>query len=150
MSNKVLITNRRAKFDYSILETLEAGIVLAGKEVKSLKKGQGKLEGAYAFVFGGEIMLLNMHIPPYQPKNTMGMVETDRSRKLLLRKKEINYLIGKLKEKKFALIPLRVYLSKGKIKLELGLARGKTKIDKRETIKKREAERDVRRGLTSN
>jgi len=142
---KTLIHNRRAKFDYTVLETFEAGIVLMGKEVKSLKGGQGKLEGAYAFVSGGEIMLLNMHIPPYQPKNTMGTVEPDRSRKLLLKKKEINYLIGKLKEKKLTLIPLRVYLNKGKIKLELGLAQGKTKLDKREAIKKREAEREIRK-----
>lgn len=140
-----LINNRRAKFDYAILETFEAGMILVGKEVKSLKKKQGKLDGAYAYISGSEIFLLNFYIPPYQPKNTMGVVEPDRSRKLLLKRKEIDYLTGKLKEKKLTLIPLKVYLKGGKIKLELGLARGKTKIDKRETIKRREAEREIKR-----
>jgi SsrA-binding protein len=144
---KTLITNRRAKFDYQVLENFEAGVVLLGKEVKSLKNGQGKLDGAYAYFTEGELMLLNMYISPYQPKNTMGAVEPDRSRKLLLRKNEINYLIGKLKEKRLTLVPLRVYQKKGKIKLELGLAKGKTKLDKRETIKKRDAEREMRRNL---
>lgn len=144
---KTLINNRRAKFDYEILETFEVGIVLLGKEVKSLKSGQGKLDGSYAFILEGELMILNMYISPYQPKNTMGAVEPDRSRKLLVRKKEINYLIGKLKEKRFALIPLKVYTKKGKIKIELGLGRGKTKLDKRETIKKREAEREIKRNF---
>jgi SsrA-binding protein len=142
---KTLIQNRRAKFDYEITETFESGIVLLGKEVKSIKNGQARLDGSYAFIGNGEMTILNMYISPYQPKNTMGAVEPDRSRKLLLRKKEINYLIGKLKEKRFALVPLKVYLKKGKIKLELGLGRGKTKIDKRETIKKREAKREMSR-----
>lgn len=143
----ILINNRRAKFDYAILETFEAGIVLVGKEVKSLKKKQGKLDGAYAFISGTDIFILNFYIPPYQPKNTMGVVEPDRSRKLLLKRKEINYLTGKLKEKKLTLIPIKVYLKGGKIKLELGLAKGKSKLDKRETIKKREAEIEMRRRL---
>ena len=141
----ILITNRRAKFDYQILETFEAGIALVGKEVKSLKRKQGKLEGSYAYISGMEIFLLNFYIPPYQPKNTMGTVEPDRSRKLLLKRKEINYLTGKLKEKKLTLVPLNIFLKGGKIKLELGLAKGKSKIDKRETIKKREAEIEIRR-----
>lgn len=144
---KTLIQNRKAKFDYQILETFEAGVALLGKEVKSLKKGQGKLDGAYAYILDGELMLLNMYITPYQPKNTMGAVEPDRSRKLLLRKKEINYLIGKLKEKGLTLVPMKVYIKNGKIKLELGLGKGKSKIDKRETIKKREMEREVRRNF---
>lgn len=144
---KTLIQNRKAKFDYQILETFEAGVALLGKEVKSLKKGQGKLDGAYAYILDGELMLLNMYITPYQPKNTMGAVEPDRSRKLLLRKKEINYLVGKLKEKGLTLVPMKVYIKNGKIKLELGLGKGKSKIDKRETIKKREMEREVRRNF---
>jgi len=147
---KTLINNRRARFDYEVVETYEAGIILLGKEVKSLKKGQGKLEGAHAVVVGGEIILLNMYISPYQPKNTMGDAPPDRSRKLLLHKKEINRLIGKLKEKGLTLVPLRIYLKTGKIKLELGLAKGKTKLDKRETIKKREAKREMRRNEKVN
>lgn len=143
-----LITNRRAKFDYAIQETFETGIVLQGKEVKSLKKKQGSLEGAYAYIKGLEIYLLNFYIPPYQPKNLMGAVDPERSRKLLLKRKEIDYLTGKLKEKKLTLIPLKVYLKNGKIKLEMGLGKGKTKYDKRESIKKREAEREIRRRLT--
>lgn len=142
---KTLIHNRKARYDYEILETFEAGIALLGKEVKSLKKSQGKLDGAYAYIIEGELMLLNMYVSPYQPKNTMGAVEPDRTRKLLMRKKEINYLIGKLKEKRLTLVPIKVYLKNAKVKLELGLAKGKTKLDKRETIKKREMEREVRR-----
>jgi len=144
---KILISNRRAKFEYEIIDSFEAGIILVGKEVKSLKKKQGKLEGAYAYISGSEIFLLNFYIPPYQPKNPMGLVEPDRSRKLLLKRKEIDYLTGKLKEKRLTLIPLKLYLKGGKVKLELGLAKGKSKIDKRETIKKREAEREMRKNL---
>lgn len=143
----VLLDNRKAKFDYAIEEAFEAGIVLTGKEVKSLKNKRGRLEGAYGFVTGEEIFLLNLHIPPYQVKNTMGATDPDRTRKLLLRRKEINYLIGKLKEKKLTLVPLKVYLKNNKIKIELGLARGRSKIDKREMIKKREVEREMRRNF---
>lgn len=141
---KTLILNKRARYDYEILETFEAGVALLGKEVKSLKKSQGRLDGAYAYIIEGEAMILNMYISPYQPKNTMGAVEPDRSRKLLLRKREIDYLIGKLKEKHLTLIPTKVYMKNGKVKIELGLGRGKTKIDKRETIKKRDMEREMR------
>lgn len=146
----ILIVNRRVKFDYAIQETFEAGIILYGKEVKSLKKKQGKLEGAYAYIKGSEIYLLNLYIPPYQPKNPMGVVDPERSRKLLLKRKEIDYLTGKLNENKLTLVPLKVYLKNGKIKLEMGLAKGKTKYDKRESIKKREAEREMRRRLTND
>ena len=141
----ILIENRRARFDYQILENYEGGIMLTGKEVKSLKNKRGKLEGAYGFISNNEAYLVNMYISPYQPQNLMGETKPDRTRKLLLKRKEINYLIGKLNEKKLSLVPLRAYLKNNRIKIELGLARGKSKRDKRESIKKRETERETRR-----
>ncbi len=143
--SQTLLTNKRATFDYEIQERFTAGIVLVGKEVKSLKNKRGKLDGSYAYIQKEEIFILNFDIPEYQAKNTMGTVESGRTRKLLLKRKDINYLTGKLNEKGFSLVPLKVFTSKGKIKLELGLGKGKTKIDKRETIKKREARRDLAR-----
>ena len=140
-----LLTNKRAFFDYEILDTFKAGIFLKGKEVKSLKKKRGKLEGSYAHIQGGEIFLINFSIPVYQPKNTMGLVEPDRTRKILLKRREINSLIGKVKEKQLTLLPLKIFLEKGKIKIELGLGKGKRKIDKRESIKKRESDREIER-----
>jgi len=145
--NKLLIKNRKGLFDYEIIEKYEAGIMLRGKEVKSLKSGRGKLEGSYVVINNDKPSIINMHIPHYQPKNTMGEVDPERSRPILLTKKEIKYLTGKLKEKKLTLIPLKVYLKGRIIKIEIGLARGKTKIDKRETIKRRESQRDIRREL---
>ena len=146
---KILLNNRRAFFDYEIIETFVAGIFLAGKEVKSLKSKRGKLEGAYAHFQGEEIFLINFSIPTYQPKNTLGEVDSDRTRKILLTKKEIKSLLGKIKEKKLTLLPLKVFTEKGRIKIELGLGRGKRKIDKRETIKKRESNIEIERAMKS-
>jgi len=143
--SKTFLSNKRALFDYEIQEKFVAGIVLLGKEVKSIKNKRGKLDGSYAYIQKGEIFILNFDIPEYQAKNTMGKVDPGRTRKLLLKKKEINYLTGKLNEKRFTLIPLKVFQEKGKVKLELGLGKGKTKLDKRENIKKRETKRDLAR-----
>lgn len=145
----ILATNPKVKFDYHILETYEAGLVLFGHETKAVKKGKMSLKGAYVVINNEEAWLLNAKISPYQPKNTPDDYDPERSRKLLLHKKELKSLIGKAKEKGLTLMPLRVYTKHGRIKLEFGLVRGKKKFDKREAIKKREAERKIERALKS-
>lgn len=138
--------NKKARFDYQILETYEAGIELRGFEVKAVRAGKANLTGSYAVVKDGEILLLNADIQPYQPKNTPADYNPRRTRKLLLRKDEIKELIGKTKQG-LTLLPLKVY-NKGRfIKIEIGLGRYKKKTDKREIIKKRETEREIRRTL---
>lgn len=140
-----LATNPRAKYDYQILETYEAGLILFGHEVKSVKKGHISLKGSYVVLKNEELFLINAHISPYQPKNTPEDYQPDRTRKLLLHKKEIKELIGKTKQKGLTLVPIRVYAKHSKLKLEFGLVRGKKKEDKRETIKKKEAKRKMDR-----
>jgi len=144
---EIIIKNRRAYFDYKIIEKFEAGIVLIGHEVKSVKSGKINLAGSYVVLRDAKALLINANIPPYQPKNVPEDYNPSRSRKLLLKKKEIKYLIGKLKQNELTLVPLKVYTKKGKIKLEFGIAKGKKKVDKRELIKKREVEREIRRIL---
>ena len=144
---KNLSENKRAYFDYEILEKLEAGIVLIGQEVKSIKSGRLNLAGSYVVLRDAEFYLINAKIPPYQPKNIPEDYDPLRSRKLLLRKKEIDYLIGKIKQKGLTLMPLRVYTKRGKIKLEFGIGKGLKKADKRESIKRREFEREKQRLL---
>lgn len=142
---KVLALNKRANYDYEILETFEAGLVLKGYEVKSVKLGHISLRGAYAIIKNNEAYLLNATISPYQPKNTPKDYNPTRTRKLLLHKKEINYLIGKSQQKGLTLTPIRLYTKKDRIKLEFGIGRGKKKVDKRELIKKREVQREIDR-----
>ncbi len=144
---KILSENKKAFFDYEILDKFEAGIVLIGQEVKSIKAGRINLAGSYVVPKNEEFFLINATIPPYQPKNVSGDYDPLRSRKLLLKKKEISSLIGKIKQKGLTLLPLQVYTKKGKIKLEFGLALGRKKADKRELIKKRETEREIEREL---
>ncbi len=139
-----LTENRRAFFDYDILETFEAGIELKGFEVKSIVNGRVNISSAYGIIKNNEAWLLNMEVTPYQPKNTPKDYDPKRTRKLLLKKKEIKYLIGKIQERGLTLIPLKVYLKNSKIKLEIGLAKRRKKIDKRELIKKREAQREIK------
>ena len=143
----VLVKNKKAYFNYRILEKFEAGISLIGQEVKSIKTGRINLAGSYVVLKGEEIFLIGANIPPYQPKNAPPDYDPERSRKLLLKKSEIKYLIGKVKQKGLTLVPLRIYTKRGKIKLEFGIAKGKKKIDKRELIKKREVERELKREL---
>lgn len=143
----VLAKNPRAKFDYHIKETFEAGIVLAGYEVKAIKKGHISLKGAYVTLKNEEAYLINAHISPYQPKNMPKDYEPTRTRKLLLHRKELKSLIGQTKQKGLTLVPMRVYTKRNRIKLEFGLGRGKKKYDKRESIKKREAQRRIDRAL---
>lgn len=141
----VYAVNRRALFDYEILETYEAGIELYGFEVKAIKTGHVNIAGSYIVVRGEEAWLLNASVPPYQPKNTPQNYDETRSRKLLLHKSEIQELIGKSSQKGLTLVPLRVYDKKSRVKLEFGVGRHKKKHDKREVIKKREAEREIAR-----
>lgn len=142
-----LAINRKARFDYDILETYEAGVELKGFEVKAVKTGHINLTGSFAVFKNNQIWLLNATIPPYQPKNTPADYEPNRTRRLLLKKSEIKELIGKTSQKGLTLVPLRMYNKYGRIKILLGLARHKKKADKRESIKKREAEREVKRTL---
>ncbi len=141
--------NKKAYFTYEILEKFEAGIVLIGQEVKSIRSGRISLKGSYVILKGEEPYLVGANIPSYQPKNAPPDYVPERPRKLLLNKLEIKRLIGKTKEKGLTLIPLKVYTKGAKIKLEFGIGKGKKKADKRETIKKREAEREMRRALKS-
>jgi SsrA-binding protein len=141
----ILIQNKKAGFNYHITEKMEAGLALTGQEVKSLREKKGSLFGSYVSIKNGECYLLGCNIPPYQPKNAPSGYNPKKERKLLLKKKEIAYLTGKTKEKGIALIPMKIYTKKNLIKLEFGVAKGKKKYDKRETIKKREIERSIKR-----
>jgi len=143
----VLAYNRKAIYNYEILEKFEAGMVLIGQEVKSIKSGRMSLKGSYVVLKGEEPFLIGANIPAYQPKNAPPDYNPEKSRKLLLNKLEIKRLIGKTKEKGLTLVPLRAYTKRGKIKLEFGIAKGRNKTDKREIIKKREAEREMKREL---
>jgi SsrA-binding protein len=139
---KVIATNRKARHDYEILETYEAGLVLRGTEVKSLREGQINFKDSYAAINGNEAWLIGCHIAPYH-HGTDANHDPDRSRKLLLHRREISRLLGKTAERGLTLIPLRLYFKEGRAKLEFGLARGKKLHDKRATIKEREALREV-------
>lgn len=143
---KMEINNRKAKYDYQIFEEIEAGIVLTGTEIKSIRQGKANLKDSYATIKKGEALLLNMHISPYEQGNIFNHEET-RTRKLLLHKKEILKLQDKIKLESFTLVPLKLYLKKNKAKILLGVAKGKKTYDKRETIKQRDIERDLRARL---
>ncbi len=137
--------NRKARFNYEFLEKYEAGIELLGTEVKSVRGGQMSLEGAFVIIRGGEAFLINANIPPYQVKNTPKNYDSLRNRKLLLTKKEIAELAGSEKNKSLTIVPISVYNKGRKIKVEIALVKGKKKFDKRETIKKRDTDREIRR-----
>jgi SsrA-binding protein len=141
----VLIDNRKAHFNYEILEKYEAGIELFGYEVKSIKSGRAILAGSFAIVRGGEVFLMNMQIPPYQVGNTPLDYDPTRTRRLLLTKKQIQELSDEDSKKGLTLVPLSLYSKGRRIKVELGIARGKKNYDKRETIKKRDTDREIRR-----
>jgi SsrA-binding protein len=145
--DKVIATNKKAYHDYFIDETFECGIALTGTEVKSLRENRATLRESFATVRRSEVWLHGVHISPYSHGNRAN-VDTDRHRKLLLHKKEIRYLIGKTKEKGYTLVPLRMYFApNNKAKVEIGLARGKKLYDKRDSIAKRDQERDTQRAL---
>ncbi|OGU31142.1 MAG: SsrA-binding protein [Ignavibacteria bacterium GWA2_55_11] len=141
---RVVVSNRKARHEYAILETVEAGLVLTGTEVKSLRQGNASLLDAYAMVKNGEVWLLGMHINPYE-HGSFANHDPLRTRKLLLQKKQVRKLIGRVAEKGLTLIPLSVYFKGAFAKLELALARGKKTYDKRESIRERETKRDLDR-----
>lgn len=143
---KVIVTNRKARHDYHFLETWEAGIVLSGTEVKSLRAGKINLTDSYAAVDGGEIYLYNVHVSRYEQGSRFNH-EPTRRRKLLLHRSEIRKLIGRVVEKGLTLIPTRVYFKRGRAKVEIALAKGKRDYDRRRTIMERDARRDMERTL---
>jgi len=142
-----LIANKKAYFNYEVLEKIEAGIELLGFEVKSLKGGQGSLDGSHVTIRGNEAFVINMHIPPYQPANTPKDYDPLRNRKLLVTKKEIEALGEAEGQKGLTIVPLSVYNKGRKVKIEIAVVRGKKKYDKRESIKKRDTDREIRRSL---
>jgi SsrA-binding protein len=141
---KAIATNRKARHDYAILETFEAGMKLTGSEVKSLRQGRATIEQSFAIVEDGEVFLIGMHIPPY-PQAGYAQHEPTRKRKLLLHRNEISKLVGKTREKGQTIIPLKCYFRGGHAKIEIALAKGKREYDRREDIKKRDFERSVQR-----
>jgi SsrA-binding protein len=145
MAEQKISENRRAYFNYEILEKFEAGMVLTGSEVKALREGKGNLSDSYAVASRGELWLINAHIAKYQPAGIFNH-EEKRERKLLMQRREIDRLVGKIKEKGLTLVPLSLYFNKtGRVKVSLGLGKGKKAHDKRETIKKRDSDRELRR-----
>jgi SsrA-binding protein len=144
---RTVVTNRRARHEFHVEETYEAGLVLTGSEVKALRAGRASLQDAYARFQGGEAWLVNMHISPYEKAGPFGHDPT-RPRKLLLHRSELRRLVGKVQQRGYTLIPLRVYFNeRGFAKVELGLARGKRQVDRRAEIARREAEREIARAF---
>lgn len=143
---KPIVTNKKALHDYFILEKIEAGLVLQGTEVKSLREGRANLKDSYARIDSGEAFLVGCHISPY---GCAGHFNHDpiRNRKLLLKKQEIKRLLGKMTEKGMTLIPTRLYFKNGKVKVEIGLAKGKRQYDKRETLRRKEEQREIERAF---
>jgi SsrA-binding protein len=142
---KVITTNRRARFDYHVESKVEAGIALTGTEVKSLRDNSAQLSDAYALSKGGELWLLNAQIPPYKPAGPLLNHDPKRTRKLLLHRREIDKLQEAQQKAGYALIPLSLYFKDGKVKVELGVCKGKTGVDKRDDIAEREAKREMDR-----
>ena len=144
---KTFATNKRAHYDYEILEKIEGGLVLAGYEVKSIKTGHVSLKGAFVTIKDNELFLTNASIPAYQPANMPDNYDPERSRKVLAHKSQIKSLIGKISQKGLTLVPIKVYSKRGLVKLEFGVGKGKRKVDKREGIKKREDKVNIARIL---
>jgi SsrA-binding protein len=144
MSGKVVVTNKKARFQYELVEFFEAGIVLQGTEVKSIRSGKANLQDSYATIKDEEVFLYNMHISPYEQGNIFNH-EPTRVRKLLLHKQEIKRLSGKVLERGMTLIPVKIYFKNGRAKVELGLARGKSQVDKRKDIARKDEQRMMER-----
>lgn len=144
---KLVADNRKARFDYAIEETFEAGMSLTGTEVKSLRRGHANMRDAHALIRGGEVFLLNLNIAPYEEGNRMNH-EPTRSRKLLLHRREIDHLEGRVRQQGLTLIPLRMYFNdRGRAKVEIALARGKKQYDKRRAVAERDAKRQIARAI---
>jgi SsrA-binding protein len=146
--DRTVATNRRARHDYAIEESFEAGMVLTGQEVKSLRAGRASLSDAYARVEGEEVWVENMHIPPYEMADTR-RYDPKRSRKLLLHRDEIRRLIGKTAERGLTLVPLKIYFTRGLAKMELGLGRGRRRFERRDAIAEREHRREMERAFAA-
>jgi len=146
MSEKIIATNRRARHEYEILDTMEAGLVLTGTEVKALRAGKANLKDSYAKIVRGELFLVNSHISQYS-HGSYNNHDPVRERKLLLHKKEIRKLIGKVEQTGLTLVPLKLYFKRGKAKVQLAVAKGKKIHDKRQSIAKRDSDREIRREL---
>ena len=146
----ILSENRRARFDYEILETFEAGIELKGFEVKAAKSGRAGLAGSFVRGENDELLLVGADIPPYQANNTPKEYDQKRDRKLLMKTKEIKYLMEKIGSERLTMVPIKMYNKRGLVKLEIALARPKKKSDKRESIKKRDTRRQIDRTLKTN
>ncbi len=144
MDKKVVSTNRKAFHDYLIFDRYDAGVVLTGTEIKSVRKGMFNLKDSFAKIEDNEVFLYNMHISPYEHGNRFNH-EPERVRKLLLKKQEISKILGKIKKENYTIVPLELYLSHGFAKIEIGLAKGKKLYDKREAIAKKSQERDIAR-----
>ncbi len=145
-SEKIVCTNRKARHDYYIQDTIETGVVLVGTEVKSLREGRAHLKDSYALVKNGEVFLFNCHISPYTHGNLQNH-EPLRTRKLLLHRAQIRKLLGLTTQKGFTLVPLKIYFTRSKVKLALGIAKGKKLHDKRHALREKEANRDMERAL---
>ena len=149
MSKKIIATNPVAKHNYTINDTIEAGIVLTGTEIKSIRNGKVNLKDSYAFIKNGEAYIYSMHISPYEHGNIFNK-DPLRERKLLLNKREINKLVGLIKQQGYTLVPMNLYFSGNFVKVELGIGKGKKLYDKREDIAKKEAQLRIRRELGKN
>ena len=142
---KIVSDNRQARFRYEIIETYEAGIELKGTEVKSIRQGKANLRDGYALVRNGEVWMLNVHVSPYETASEYFNHDPRRTRRLLLHRQEIRKLIGKVEEKGLTLVPLKMYMKKGRVKVTIGLGKGKKLFDKRESIKEKDAKREMAR-----
>lgn len=147
--NRVVAQNRRARHDYDILDTYEAGLVLAGSEVKALREGKAQLRDSFARIQNGEVWLYGVHVPPYVYSNGFGQVDPDRRRKLLLRRGQIEELTRRTAETSLTLIPLSLYFKDGRAKLDLALAKGRKLYDKRHAIAARDADMEARRAISA-
>ncbi|HEV3281825.1 MAG TPA: SsrA-binding protein SmpB [Acidimicrobiales bacterium] len=144
-SNRTVASNRRARHDYDILDTVECGLVLQGSEVKSLRAGRIALQDAYARIIDGEMWLFGVHVPPYAQANGFGAHEPDRRRKLLLHRRQLDEWMGRSQQQSLTMVPLSIYFKDGRAKVELALARGRRQYDKRHAIARRDAEREAAR-----
>ena len=146
MATKTIATNRKARRDYEVVETYEAGLVLRGSEVKSLRQGKADLKDSYAVVQRGEMWLVGAYVAPYSFSREGGH-DPERTRKLLLHRQEIDRIGGKVAERGLTLVPLRLYFKEGRVKVELGLAKGRARYDKREKLRRRQADREMERAM---
>lgn len=144
---KIITDNRKARHDYTIIETYEAGIALQGTEVKSMRAGKANMKDSFATITNGEMFLYNMHISPYEQSNTFRALDPLRTRKLLMHRQEIMRLLGKIKEQGLTLVPLKAYFKGDKIKIELGLCKGKKLYDKRDVAAEKSAKREIDRAM---